>query len=357
MRVGMINFLEEVAPADSVMAKAVADYRAIRSSVGTAYVLHEYLEPFNAPCYFLEFGKRTEPYRLTYLAEQQYRRCMPRITVRRSGAFAPGMRPQPGTGGAIPGFLHQPHVPPDPARARRPRTPNQLQPGSHAFRGMQFAASLPRVDGETRLDNSRQEYGSPGLSTDDPGVKAALDALNGRWPWTLSRREILDLVYERLDSAGIKAAADQEVKVDDLLEILVLGGAARFRLDSLSPAPTRMPLRLDDAIRRMAELARNDGQEHIFNLWHETIWLTPVDLQLLPLLDGTRDRDGLIEELLSRTRDGVVGFARDGQQLSTEAELREAAAEYIDALPQRLTEMKLIRVDEANPGSTDEAHR
>ena len=93
---------------------------------------------------------------------------------------------------------------------------------------------------------------------------------------------------------------------------------------------------------------------YIFNLWHETVPLSPVDRHLLPLLDGTRDRDALVEELVSSPQ-GVIGFARDGEQLSSEAELREAAAEYIDALPKRLTEMKLLRVGESKASSADEA--
>ena len=66
---GMIDFFEEVAPADSVVAKALADYRTISNTSRDSYILHEYLESFNSPCYFLDFGKRTEPYRLTYLGD------------------------------------------------------------------------------------------------------------------------------------------------------------------------------------------------------------------------------------------------------------------------------------------------
>ena len=65
----MIDFLEEVAPADSVLARALADYRAESTHVRDYYVLHEQLETFNSPCYFLEFGKRAEPHRLAYLAD------------------------------------------------------------------------------------------------------------------------------------------------------------------------------------------------------------------------------------------------------------------------------------------------
>ena len=38
---GMIDFLEEVAPADSVLARALADYRAESTHVRDYYVLHE----------------------------------------------------------------------------------------------------------------------------------------------------------------------------------------------------------------------------------------------------------------------------------------------------------------------------
>ncbi len=102
----------------------------------------------------------------------------------------------------------------------------------------------------------------------------------------------------------------------------------------------------------MAEFARDKRQDHIFNRWHETVWVSPVELHVLPLLDGTRDRDTLVDEAYSAVRRGLIGFTRDGRQLTTEAELQEAAAEYIDALPQRLTEMKLLRLDGSKLSST-----
>ena len=59
-------------------------------------------------------------------------------------------------------------------------------------------------------------------------------------------------------------------------------------------------------------------------------------------LGGADDGDAIA------ARQGSIGFARDGHQLSTQAELGEAAVEYIDPLPQRLVEMKLVRVDDSN---------
>ena len=94
--------------------------------------------------------------------------------------------------------------------------------------------------------------------------------------------------------------------------------------------------------RRMAELARENANARTFNIWHETLTLSPVDGHLMPLLDGTRDRDALVEALLEFDREDLIRFERDGQRL-TGPELRTAAAEYIDEIPKRLAAMKLFR--------------
>ena len=344
---GMIDFLEQVAPADSVLAKALADFKAEGSNAKDYYVLHEHLETFNSPCYFLEFGKRTEPYRLAYLGDahpnlmfavnygekvsvpllkecghsqvliEQYLDFVVNRTFRQS-LLVHGER--------------GPQINFDPDRRR--------------FGRLHFAAALPPVDGQTRLDDSNQEYGEHGgrsLFTPDPCVKAALEALGARWPWTMSRAELLDAVNARLAAAGVVASADQVSKIDDLLEALIIRGMVRYRLEPVFPEPMRGQLRLPEPIRRLAELVRGDEEPYLFNAWHEEVPVPPVDRHLLPLLDGTRDREALVQKLLPLLRKDVIRFYRDGRLLTEEAELRDAAGEYIDATPQRLAVMKLVR--------------
>ena len=74
--------------------------------------------------------------------------------------------------------------------------------------------------------------------------------------------------------------------------------------------------------------------------------LSAADRHLLPLLDGTRDRDALMEALLPVTREGMIQFERDGTVASDEADVREALAAYIDTAPQRLAQLKLARVSD-----------
>ncbi|HZA12537.1 hypothetical protein, partial [Mycobacterium sp.] len=213
------------------------------------------------------------------------------------------------------------------------------------YRRLHIAARVPPADGQTLLDHSRQEYVLPDgatLFTNDPGIKAALDALTARWPWTLSRQELVDAVQARLACAGINPSDKLADHVDGLMEVLILQGQAQFRLDPVLLEPAGAPLRLDETARRMAELTRGESDASTFNLWHETLMLSPVDRHLLPLLDGTRDRDALVEALLAVDRDKPIGLERDGKQVSDRAELRDALAEHIDALPQRLAEMMLM---------------
>ena len=91
---------------------------------------------------------------------------------------------------------------------------------------------------------------------------------------------------------------------------------------------------------------RGDAYPFTFNLWHEMLSLSPVDGYLLSLLDGSRDRDALVEALLAIARRDLIRLERDGERVSGDAELRKTLAEHIDAMPQRLAEMKLLRISD-----------
>ena len=345
---GMIDFLEEVAPADSVLAKAVTDFRADSINTREYYVLHEYLEPFNTPCYFLDFGRRAEPHRLTYLADanvdtmfaSNYGEKISVPLLKECGHSQVLMEQY------LDFFTNRTFR--QSLLVRGERAPQiNFQLDRRRFGRLQFAAWLPHASGETPLDHSRQEFGEPEpkLFAVDPGVKAAINALNSCWPWTLSRAELLDEVQVQLRAADIEVAIALEAKIDEFLEYLIVRGLARFRLDPVVPAPAAIPMQLDEPTRRMAEVARAEDDPYIFNLWHEMETLSPADRHLLPLLDGTRDRDALVEEMLSLAHADVIRFERDGEHLTTDAELRAAVADYVDMMLKRLTELRLMRAE------------
>jgi SAM-dependent methyltransferase/methyltransferase-like protein len=345
----MVDFLEEVSSPGGVMARVVAESKAFAEGFGDSYVLHDELETFNSPCYFYEMVGRAAAHGLAYLAEARPETMLPRhygptvaeyVQEKSSGAqvlveqyldFVTNRMFRESL------LIHA---------GRAPRI--RYEPDLSRYSRFHFAAWLPPVDGPTRLDSSRQEYlQSDGatLFTNDLGVKATLDALSASWPWTLSRQELVDTVHARLESAGFTPSANLSEVIDSLLRALIMQGEVRYRLDPVAPEPVAPePLRLAETARRMAELTCRQPEASIFNLWHETLELAPLDRRLLPLLDGTRDRVALVEALVASVRADPIPVDRDGTPSSGETEVRAALVEYVDELPHRLAEMKLVRI-------------
>jgi methyltransferase-like protein/SAM-dependent methyltransferase len=332
----MVDFLEEVTEADGVLARVLAEFRAHSEGFDDSSLLHDELETFNRPCYFYEMVGHAGKHGLAFLAEARPEAMFP-------ANFGPKVAEHllQKCGGVQ--VLVEQYIDFVVNRTFRQSllvhadraSQIRYNPDSSRFHRLHIAAWVPPVEGQTRIDNSRQEFQQADdatLFTNDPGIKAALEALSARWPWTLSRQELVDAVHARLVSADLNPSASLPDVIDNLMGLLILQGQARWRLDPVLPEATPTPLRLDETARRMAELTRGTVDASTFDLWHETHMLSPVDRHLLPLLDGTRDRDALVEALLAIALEEPIDL--EGDDLT----------EYVDALPQHLEEMKLLRV-------------
>lgn len=342
---GMIDFLGEVAPRDSVLGKALEDFRTTASQTQDYYLQHEYLETFNAPCYFLEMLQRAGEHGLAYLAESAIQSMF--LMNYGPSVAEPLLRECGHSQVMLEQYLdfvvnrtfrqtlliHE-------ERANQTR----YQLDHDRYDRMHFASSMPPLDGESRLDSSRQEYGDRDgvtLYAQDPAAKAAIDALNAQWPWTLSRQELIEATAKRLAEAGVDAAADVDATVDGLLDFLILHGQGRFRLDPVVQDQVAAPRAINETARRMAELSEGEASAFTFNPWHEALLLSPIDRHLFPLLDGARSRDELVDAMLDIARDHKIQFEEAGQALMSDAEKRVVAERYIDELPRRLVAMKL----------------
>jgi SAM-dependent methyltransferase len=340
----MVDFLGDVAPADGVLARVVAESKTFADSFGDSYLLHDELETFNAPCYFYEMVERAGEHGLAYLADARPEWM---IADNYGAEVAEFVREQSAGVQVLIGqyldfvanrtfretlLVHA---------ARAPQI--DYRPDHHRCSRMHVAACLPPIDEPTRLDYSRQEYRDPDgatLFTNDPGFKAALDELTNQWPWTMSHQQLLDAVRARLISAGLSPSSTLPDHLGNLIAALIMQGQARFRLDPVWAEPADEPLQLDESVRRMVEVSRDgDGAASTFNLWHETVVLGPLDGHLLPLLDGTRDRGALLRDLLASAYEHPV--ERHGTSASDENDRREVAAEHVDAAAQALAHMKL----------------
>ncbi|MCV7226558.1 class I SAM-dependent methyltransferase [Mycolicibacterium komossense] len=346
---GMLDFLEEVAPSDGVMARVIAECKASSEGFGDSYLLHDELETFNSPCYFYEMVGRAGAHGLAYLAEARPETMLP-------GYYGPTVAEYVSAKSSGVQVLVDQYLDFVTNRMFREsllvhaqRAPQvRYVPALSRYHGLHVAAWLPPVDGPTVLDNSRQEYlQSDGatLFTNDLGIKATLDVLNARWPWTLSRAELVTAVHDRIRSAGFSPGDNLPDVIDSLVGTLIMQGQLRYRLEPVALEPVDpVPLRIDETARRMAESTSGRSAAATFNRWHETLELSPLDSRLLPLLDGTRDNDALVDALSVSLRAHPLEIELAGRPVAGEAELRAVLAEYVETMPARLTEMKLLRV-------------
>ena len=325
----MADFLEAAAPADSVLAKVVSVAKDHALGFADSYLLHDELAAFNAPCYFYEMVGAAGSHGLTYLAEAHVETMFP-------GNFGPTVKDfLDAKCGGVQVLIEQYldfvlnrmfretlFVHADAASLI------SYQPDPSRYRPLHVAAWVPPAAEPTAMDHTRQEYvvSDATLFTNDPGVKAAMDAFSARWPWTLSRQELFDVVHARLVAAGLTPSDQLAGHLDNLVGVLITQGVASFRLDPVTRETASGAITLDEHVRRMAELTRErDGAARTFNVWHETVELSRVDGYLLPLLDGTRTREALLAALSAAVQDDPA-----------------VLAELVDTLPLRLQEMKLL---------------
>ncbi|MHA3024541.1 methyltransferase regulatory domain-containing protein [Mycobacterium sp. BMJ-28] len=329
---GMADFLTEVVPPTGVMAAILAEWRASDDGFGDSYLLHDELEAFNSPRYFYEVLAHSNAHGLAFLGEAR-----PEVMI--PANHGPGVAEYLAANGVTAQVLVEQYldfvtnrtfrqslfVPADRAQQI------DYSPGADRFRRLHLAASVPPIDGPTRLDTSRQEFRQADgatLFTNAPAIKAGLDALTARWPWTLSHEELVTAVSDRLIAAGTPPSADLAAHIDDLTSVLVTQGQAHYRLDPVLPdATVGAAVRIDESARRAAELTKHADDASTFNLWHETVPIEASDRLLLPLLDGTRDDEQLIEALLAAG-----------------AGTRDELTVRVATMRQRLSEMKLVRL-------------
>jgi methyltransferase-like protein len=296
-----------------------------------AYILGEFLEGENTPCYFHELAARAHRAGLNYLCEADIGECFPEHLGPETGKLIRAMS----ANHLVPleqymdffkgrSFRQSLLVKLPQDKIQRMLTPDRI-------RDLHIAARLACA---ANPDGSWTFTGRNGstLSTTDAAMHRALQRLTEIYPATRTLRELVTEVR----------APDKEAMIADAVFQAVLIGVAEV---------ASVPLRLDPVTKpkakpRAPRLARLDaaartgwttGPDHI------AVPLDVVSMIILPLLDGTRDRDALKAAVLAAVRDKLIRL-QDGQtgQEATGAALDAAAAVQVDRALERLANARLV---------------
>lgn len=291
------------------------------------YLAHEYLEPYNLPCYFREFVERAGQHGLSYLAEAQVSMMFP---MNYGEDVASWMRGVAGNDPVLLGqymdfvvnrtFRQTLLVHSDRARGLT------WKPDRKALAGLHVGARLRCVDGALRMDGSVQQFETPAnqrMGVALSALKHAMLRLAQVFPGTQSREELIDFALQA--QSGAKDAVAREVleqAIDELLEQLVVRGMGRawqVRVDA-GRGDSDRPV-VDPVVRKLVAVTP-ETPCLMSNVWNDTVEMTPLERELILKLDGSMDRAAIVAfvgELIATGKIGLRAGMAGGPKEQAEA--------------------------------------
>jgi SAM-dependent methyltransferase len=329
---GMLEFLEQSARADSVLKKTLEETMPIVRSASSSYLLHEFLEPCNAPCYFKEFVARAETQGLAYLCDaepstmfvQNYGDKVREPLLRECGGSQVLME-------QYLDFLVN-------RTFRQTLLVKQASAASVRYRldpariaALEFAGVFaPEDGGAFTLDAQAQPCNAMrGLKVTPrlPVQKAVAHLLNAAYPAAMTPRALTEAASRLID----QPPASVEPVVMSMLEELLILGALRIRrspvlvADAVSGRPQALA-----ATRSAPGVPMGTGADAgVCNQWHEPVSLSPLERSLLPLLDGAHSHDALADHLEAEVLADRLRFVKDAKPLTDPAAVKEFARQQV----------------------------
>jgi methyltransferase-like protein len=309
----------------SAFAAYLKEEAALLQETPDSYLFHEHLEEVNRPLYFHEFVERLAPHGLQYLGE-----ALP--TAIRPGEFPPEVEE---TVRRLAADVVQFEQYLDFLRNRTFRRTLVCRAGvaldrtwsGERLAALLLAAPVDPVSAAPALDSDDiEQFRGPGkvtLSISHPWLKTGLAVLGERWPEAVSFEALRALVGERLGRDA--RAEDLRYLRDGLLECYVSGLVELYRyvprfVRRAGDRPLASPL---------ARLQAETGCR-LTSLRHRVVEVSALDREVLRLLDGSRDREALLDALASRMAAGGLGLHRDGEPPRDASGNRQALAAALE---------------------------
>ncbi len=181
------------------------------------------------------------------------------------------------------------------------------------------------------------------MSTNHPLTKAALSQLSKIWPRSLGFDDLLKAA--RLELGPNVARRNGDIVQDDAImlgEFLLKAYAGN--MVELHAYPSQFVLEASErpTASRLARLQLESGTA-VTTLRHTTVRVTgDLGINLLMLLDGSRDRNALLEELGGLVESGRVIMQREGKEIFDTQEALRVLADELEQNLARIARLALL---------------
>ena len=333
----LLDFMAEAIPGENnAFGAFLASYMRFlqgelkgASASGNAFLLHDELEEVNDPVYFWQFARHAAEHGLQYVAEAEIADVFPK------GYSDEVMRKLQSLSHDI--VELEQYL--DFLRSRMFRQTLLCHAdltvrrtlALDRVRGMFVASRIKPVSENPSIDTITVEQfrstDGATLSTDHPVSKAALLHLAQVWPRAISIGELLAAARARVNAAPDRMDDDAVDLMANLLKAYTYSSQL-VELHTFQP-----PLVGTLSERPIASaIARFEARQGsiVANLWHERAHLTPLNRQLVRLLDGTRDRTAVLDSLVKLAIEEKIHLKVDGQPITEEGQMRQLLDRELD---------------------------
>lgn len=270
------------------------------------YILHEHLEDINEPLYFHEFAERAARHGLQYLGEAEFSTMLASNFPAEAGKTVRRIAPDVIRQEQFMDFLRnrtfrQTLLVHADATVDRNVSPDRL--------GSLWIAGALQPEGPVRLaEGELASFRTPAGSLRTPHAitKAAMRVMAELWPCALPIDEVFERSLKLLaaDGAGLPIAPDaaRPTLLSDLLQCYAAG---LIELHGMASPFVVEPGERPNA-HALARWQAAEGRPQLTSLRHRMVSVDENLRRLLPLLDGSRNRDDLC---------GVLrGWVTEGRQ-------------------------------------------
>lgn len=308
------------------------------------YVFHDALAEINTPFYFFQFMDRARAHRLQYLGEADFQVM---LDVNLPAEVGGKLDELSGNRIAREQYL-------DFLRCRRFRQTllcHENVPLDLALKPAQlasfFVAGLARPAAEDaapaherKLTQFENRHGAR-IQTDSPLAKTAFAILTEEWPQALPFPELFARAKADLATHGLQSADDARERLELQATLFRSYAVGLIELHTHAPKINRALSEKPAA----TSLARwQAGQANfVTSLFHSSI---PVEdgliKDLLLLLDGTRDREGLLRALEEKIDARRIAKGAAGKPIAEDAQTRQMLRDGLSENLARLARMGLL---------------
>ncbi|NJN84886.1 MAG: hypothetical protein HC802_23085 [Caldilineaceae bacterium] len=318
-----------------------------------AFLLHDEMEEINDPVYFREFIQHAEQHGLHYLADAEFRTVFPFDIPQETMSYIQSHSRDTIELEQYLDFLRNRMFRQTLLCRADAQVDRVLEPSRIVDLYVSSQAKPSSVQPDIQNVTIEQFKSNDGgvLTTDHPVTKAAMMILREHWPAAIGLEKLLELARGRLgrradrqgdrrnrrkqsESERNELNRDRLVLADNLLRAFAYS-TQLVKLSAFTPNFTTTVSRRPIA-SPVARTQAVDGAV-VTSLQHDRVRLTDVQRVLLPLLDGSRDRTALLDELASRAV--ATGPAADPTALHS---LRNALATDLDLHLRYFAEFSLL---------------